>query len=244
MTNELSIQITNLVKTFSQNEIIKNLNMKVPKKSIYGLLGPNGAGKTTVFKLLMGLLTPTAGNIIISGMDAVSCRDSVLKMIGSIIEYPHFYDHLSARENLELHLSYMEVQGLDINRTLDDVGLKNTNNQPVSTFSLGMRQRLGIARAIIHNPQILLLDEPINGLDPIGIREMRELFLRLKDEGKTILISSHLLSEIEQLVDIIGVMANGTLIEEVSLDFLRNNNPSTSLEDYFLNLMRGEITYA
>lgn len=176
MKNEYAVLVDNLTKTFSGSEVIKGCNMTIPKGSIYGLLGANGSGKTTIFKLLMGLLTPTLGSAEIFGMDSVLCRSEILKRTGSIIEVPVFYDHLSARENLEIHLSYMGTSG-DIESTLELVGLKASNNQPVSKFSLGMRQRLGIARALIHEPELLILDEPINGLDPMGIREMRELFL-------------------------------------------------------------------
>lgn len=183
MKNEYAVLVDNLTKTFSGSEVIKGCNMTIPKGSIYGLLGANGSGKTTIFKLLMGLLTPTLGSAEIFGLDSVLCRSEILKRTGSIIEVPVFYDHLSARENLEIHLSYMGTSG-DIESTLELVGLKASNNQPVSKFSLGMRQRLGIARALIHEPELLILDEPINGLDPMGIREMRELFLYLKMSGE------------------------------------------------------------
>jgi len=176
MNNVMAVKTENLIKTFSGIEVIKGCTMNVPKGCIYGLLGANGAGKTTIFKLLMGFLTPTAGKAEVLNMDVISCRNEILKSVGSIIEVPVFYEHLSARENLEIHLSYMNVTG-DISSALEMVGLKSTNNQPVSKYSLGMRQRLGIARALIHKPKLLILDEPINGLDPMGIREMRELFI-------------------------------------------------------------------
>lgn len=238
MNSAMAVRTESLIKTFSGIEAIKGCNINVPKGCIYGLLGANGAGKTTIFKLLMGFLTPTAGNAEVLDMDVTAHRNEILKSIGSIIEVPIFYEHLSAQENLEIHLAYMDVQGLDISAVLDMVGLKSTNNQPVSKFSLGMRQRLGIARALIHKPKLLILDEPINGLDPMGIREMRELFIRLKNEGMTILISSHILSEIEHVADIIGVIVNGTIVEEVSLSVVKERFPS-GLEDYFFNIMSG-----
>lgn len=239
MNDVMAVRTTNLIKTFSGIEVIKGCNINVPKGCIYGLLGANGAGKTTLFKLLMGFLTPTAGNIEVLDMDIAENRNEILRNIGSIIEVPMFYEHLSAAENLNIHLSYMGVQGIDISSVLEMVGLKATNNQPVSKFSLGMRQRLGIARALIHKPRLLILDEPINGLDPMGIREMRELLLKLKnDQGITILISSHIISEIEHMADIVGVIANGRIIEEVPLSTVKDLNPN-GLEDYFINIMSG-----
>lgn len=238
MKNEYAVLVDNLTKTFSGSEVIKGCNMTIPKGSIYGLLGANGSEKTTIFKLLMGLLTPTLGSAEIFGLDSVLCRSEILKRTGSIIEVPVFYDHLSARENLEIHLSYMGTSG-DIESTLELVGLKASNNQPVSKFSLGMRQRLGIARALIHEPELLILDEPINGLDPMGIREMRELFLYLKNErGKTILISSHILNEMEHIADQVAVLVDGRIVEEVALAKVKEQFP-TGLEEYFFNIMTG-----
>lgn len=240
MTNEFAVKATSLVKTFEGKEVIKNCNLTVRKGTIYGFLGANGSGKTTVFKILMGLLIPNAGNIEILGLDSIENKNKILKSIGSIIEIPVFYDHLTARENLELHLSYMGIANPHIDYTLEMVGLKNTDKLPVSKFSLGMRQRLGIARAIIHKPEILILDEPINGLDPMGIREMRELFLNLvKNHNMTILISSHILSEIEHIADTIGVIVDGRIVEEVSLSSIKDQFPD-GLEDYFFDIMSGK----
>ncbi|PLR65998.1 ABC transporter ATP-binding protein [Bacillus sp. UMB0893] len=240
MTNEFAVKATSLVKTFEGKEVIKNCNLTVRKGTIYGFLGANGSGKTTVFKMLMGLLIPNAGNIEILGLDSIENKNKILKSIGSIIEIPVFYDHLTASENLELHLSYMGIANPHIDYTLEMVGLKNTDKLPVSKFSLGMRQRLGIARAIIHKPEILILDEPINGLDPMGIREMRELFLNLvKNHNMTILISSHILSEIEHIADTIGVIVDGRIVEEVSLSSIKDQFPD-GLEDYFFDIMSGK----
>ncbi|MGD6974457.1 ABC transporter ATP-binding protein [Bacillus altitudinis] len=239
MANEFAVKTIDLVKTFDGKEIIKNCNMTVYKGTIYGFLGANGAGKTTVFKLLTGLLIPNAGNIEILGIDNSEKKNEILKSIGSIIETPMFYEHLSAKENLEIHLSYMGIVNSNIEKTLEMVGLKGTGKQSVSKFSLGMRQRLGIARAIIHNPKLLILDEPINGLDPMGIREMRKLFLDLvKNHNMTILISSHILSEIEHIADTIGVIVDGQIIEEVSLSSIKDQFIN-GLEDYFFDLMSG-----
>ncbi|MGG0656062.1 ABC transporter ATP-binding protein [Rummeliibacillus pycnus] len=239
MDYEYAVKISGLVKTFNQKEVIRNCNMTVPKGSIYGLLGINGAGKTTILKILIGLLRPTAGLIQIFCEDIQVEKKEILKNVGSIIETPLFYEHLSAIENLEIHLSYMGVQNTDIQKTLGMVGLHDLGNQPVSQFSLGMRQRLGIARAIIHHPKLLILDEPINGLDPVGIREMRELFQELvKKHDMTILVSSHILSEIEQISDVIGIISDGSIVEEIELATIEKDF-ADGLEEYFFNIVNG-----
>lgn len=241
MNENVIVKVENLRKTFNGNEVISNCNMNMRQGSIYGFLGANGAGKTTVFKMLTGLLKQSAGNIEVLGMDICSNRNEILKNIGTLIEVPIFYEHLSATENLEMHLSYMGVKKANISEILEAVGLVNTGSRPVAGFSLGMRQRLGIARALVHKPKLLILDEPINGLDPMGIREMRELFQNLvRERDMSILVSSHILSEIEQIADIIGVIVKGTVVEEVTLDSIKESCPN-GLEDYFFNVMeRGE----
>lgn len=237
MNNTLVIETNNLTKTFLSKEVIKGCNMSVEKGTIYGFLGANGAGKTTVFKLLSGLLTPTMGKVQVLGVDIVSHCNSILSEIGTLIETPIFYEHLSATENLEIHLAYMSKDDGDIAEVLSKVGLNDTGVQPVSTFSLGMRQRLAIARAIIHKPKLLILDEPINGLDPMGIREMRDLFIELvKTQGMTLLVSSHILTEVEHIADTIGVIVDGTIIREVSMAKVKAEYPS-GLEDYFMDIM-------
>lgn len=243
-SNNLIVETKNLIKTLSRVEVINKCNLTVSQGSIYGLLGANGEGKTTLFKLLTGLLTPTAGRAEVFGMDISTCSNEILKSIGSLIEVPVFYDHLTAAENLEIHLSYMNIENADISAALEMVGLESVNPQPVSKYSLGMRQRLAIARAIIHKPKLLILDEPINGLDPMGIREMRELFRMLvKNDGMTILISSHILSEIEHIADTIGVISNGVIVEEVPMKTVKEQFPN-GLEDYFFNIMSGGRSYA
>ena len=227
MNKSLAVQTKKLTKVFPGNEAVKNCNMNVERGTIYGLLGPNGAGKTTLFKIISGLLTPTMGNAQVLGKDIVSERDIILSKIGTIIETPIFYEHLSAAGNLGIHLAYMKKKPGDIDAVLSKVGLSNTGVQPVSKFSLGMRQRLAIARAIIHKPELLILDEPINGLDPMGIREMRDFFIALvKEQNMTLLISSHILTEIEHIADTIGIIKDGTIVREVSMD-------------YFMDIMTG-----
>ncbi len=217
------IQTNNLTKAFKGVEVVKQVNMHVSKGEIYGFLGPNGAGKTTILKLVMNLLKPTMGEVSVFDTAIHGKSYEYLKRIGSLIEYPVFYEDLSARENLEIHLEYMGYYKTGaIDEALRLVNLSDVKVKSVKEFSLGMKQRLGIARAIISKPEILILDEPINGLDPIGIKEIRDLLKMLsRDYGITILISSHILSEIEMIADTVGVINNGHLIEEVPMQEVR-----------------------
>lgn len=220
------LRTIDLIKKFGDKKVVDNVNMNIKSGEIYGFLGPNGAGKTTIMKMIVNLLKPSSGEIEIFG-EKLGYRDyETLKRIGSIIEYPVFYDKLTGRENLELHCEYMGYYNKDaIDKALNLVNLHDIDNKAVKDFSLGMKQRLGIARAIITKPEFLILDEPINGLDPIGIKEIRNLLKMLsKEYGITILISSHILTEIEQIADTIGIINNGTLIEEVSMESIRGNN--------------------
>ena len=202
--NEKILKVRNVAKAFDGREMIHGMNLSVERGMIYGLLGVNGAGKTTTFKMITGLLRPDSGEIIFSGTSVSGQDKEFLQEMGILIETPVFYEHLSARENLELHL-----------------------------------QRLAIARAISHEPKLLVLDEPVNGLDPVGIRQMRELFLSLaRESGMALLISSHILSEIEHMADWVGVLADGSIAKEVSMAQVRKGCPE-GLEDYFFNIMRG-----
>jgi len=216
----------NLIKTYNGKEVVSNVSMNVKKGEIYGFLGPNGAGKTTIMRMMTNLVKPTSGEIEIFGEKLKNTSYEFLKRLGTIIEYPVFYERLTARENLELHCEYMGYHDKKaIDKALDLVNLKNIDNKMVKEFSLGMKQRLGIARAITTKPELLILDEPTNGLDPIGIKELRNLFKMLsKEYGITILLSSHILGEIEQVADTIGVINNGKLIEEVSMESIRESN--------------------
>lgn len=244
MNDKWIIETNNLSKVFDELEVIKDCSMHIKQGTIYGFLGMNGAGKTTIFKMLSGLLSPTSGTAKVLGIDITSHRDEVLRNIGSIIEVPIFYEHLSAAENLRVHLEYMNKKNIYINKVLEMVGLPSNNTKPVSTFSRGMRQRLGIARSIIHQPKILILDEPLNGLDPMGIREMRDLFLNLvKYQGMTILISSHILTDIEHIADNIGIIANGKIIDEVSMAKVKSQTSNASLEEYFFKKIKEVLEY-
>lgn len=205
------IQTNQLTKSYKESHVVSNVNMKVKKGEIYGFLGPNGAGKTTVMKMLTGLVKPTGGSIEIFGEKLTETSYDLFARMGSIIEYPVFYDKLTAKENLHLHGEYMgyyDKQAID--EALKLVGLTSISQKSVKEFSLGMKQRLGIARAIMTKPQLLILDEPINGLDPVGIKELRSLFQMLCHEYEmTLLISSHILGEIELIADTIGVIKEG-----------------------------------
>jgi len=206
-------------------KVVKDINLIVPRGGIYGFLGPNGAGKTTALRLLLGLIRSPAGGISVFGKDLKKERISILQNIGSLIEQPSLYLHLTARENLEVfRLSY----GYDkkrIHEVLDIVGLSDTADKKARAFSLGMKQRLAIAIALLHDPEILILDEPSNGLDPNGIIEMRELIIKLNQElGKTILISSHLLSEMEKMATHLGIIHQGRLLFQGSMNDLYAQN--------------------
>lgn len=239
MKSEPIIVIKNLAKKFDNTFVVKDSNLTVPKGCVYGFLGANGAGKTTIFKMITGLIFPTSGTVEVLGLSVTKNREQILRVIGSLIETPVFYEHLSAKENLEIHLDYMGTKGFGVETALEMVGLSETGTKPVAKFSLGMRQRLGIARAFIHKPQLLILDESINGLDPMGIRDMRHLFLTLiQKHDMSILLSSHILSEIEHTADRVGVIVNGTVVQEVSLNNIKEQ-AGIRLEDYFFNIMSG-----
>ena len=229
------VEIKELFKTIDKEEILSDINLQIAKGEIYGLLGPNGAGKTTLMKCMLSLLTITSGSIEIFGKNLQEHREEILSQVGSIIETPIFYENCTAKEILEIHAQYMgkNITELDIINSLRMVGLKNTTKK-VKEFSLGMRQRLGLARAFLTKPRLLILDEPINGLDPVGIQEIRNILQLLsKEHGITILISSHILSEISQIADKIGVIKNGSMIEQVYMKDLIQEN--IDLEEYFMS---------
>ena len=223
---EAVIQINQLSKTFKGTETVSNVNMNIKKGEIYGFLGPNGAGKTTIMKMILNLVKPSSGEINVFNQPVLTTSYRYLKKIGSIIEYPVFYERLTAKENLELHCQYIGYYDKKaVKKALEIVGLHNVGNKKIHEFSLGMKQRLGIARAIVAKPEILILDEPINGLDPIGIKDIRELLLLLKEKyGMTILISSHIVSEIESIADTIGIINHGKLLKEVKMEEIRKEN--------------------
>ena len=218
------IKTNNLSKIYFKNKVVNSVNMHVERGKIYGLLGKNGAGKTTTMCMLLNLTYPSEGEIFLFRKNPKKHSNEIYPKIGSIIETPGFYENLTAYENLEIIAKLRgDYNPFNISSVLEMVNLSQAKSKKFKDFSLGMKQRLGIAAAIMHSPELLILDEPINGLDPFGIKEIRALLKRLSHEfGITILISSHILSEIENLADVIGFMDNGVLIEEMSRDELFN----------------------
>lgn len=218
------IETRNLSKKYSKDLVVDSLNMHVEKGKIYGLLGKNGAGKTTTMCMLLNLTYPSSGEILLFGKNPNKYSKEVYSKVGSIIETPGFYENLSAYENLKVVSKLRgDFDPYCIKSVLEMVNLEDAKSKKYKDFSLGMKQRLGIAAAIMHNPELLILDEPINGLDPFGIREIRALLKKLSHEfGITILISSHILSEIENIADVIGFMDEGVLIDEISRRDLHN----------------------
>ncbi len=223
---EMIIQTHNLTKQYGKQKSVSSLNMNVRRGRIYGLLGRNGAGKSTAMKMLLGLTTPTSGDVTIFGQSMRTNSNEILPHIGSLIEAPGFYPNLTGTENLRIFFQLRNMKRTEnIRIALELVGLPYRDKKLFSQYSLGMKQRLAIALAVMHNPKILILDEPINGLDPIGIAEMRSFIRSLCDNyGKTILISSHILSEIAMLADDIGIIDKGVLLEEESMVELEKKN--------------------
>ena len=220
------IETEGLTKYFGETPAIKDVDLHVKKGEIYGLLGRNGAGKTTIMKMLLGLTKATKGTIQLFNKPFEKPEKSILNRIGAMIETPGFYPNLTATENLEILASLRGVIHKDaVKRSLEQVGLSYKDRKLYAEYSLGMKQRVGIAAAIIHDPELLILDEPVNGLDPIGVAEMRDFLKRLTGEyGKTILISSHILSEIDLMADQIGIIHAGLLLEERNYRELKEQN--------------------
>jgi len=224
--NDFVIETSGLTKIYGEQKSVADLNIHVRKGRIYGLLGRNGAGKTTTMKMLLNLSRPTAGKIQIFGKDICTHEKEVLPRIGSLVESPGFYPNLTGTENLRIFAELRHIQRCNaIKDVMDLVGLSYKDKKLFSQYSLGMKQRLAIALAVMHDPELLILDEPINGLDPIGIAEVRSFIRELCEaRGKTILISSHILSEISLLADDIGIIDHGILLEEESLKELERKN--------------------
>lgn len=226
MENDYAIETKRLYKKYGDQLAVQDLSLHIPKGHIYGLLGRNGAGKTTTMKLMLQLLPPTSGEVFMFGQKITRREKSVFQRIGAIIETPGFYPNLTATENLEIFAKLRGATRPDaVENALRVVGLPYKDKKLFAAYSLGMKQRLGIANAIMHDPEVLILDEPTNGLDPIGIVEVREFLRSLSErEGKTILIASHILSEISMLVDDIGILDHGVLLEESTMEALRKKN--------------------
>ena len=216
------VQTTGLCKQYGQSMRVRDLNLSVPEGCIYGFLGPNGAGKSTTLKMILGLVHPTAGQISVFGK-AVNQQNrlDILKQVGSLIESPSYYGHLTGEENLRIVQTLRNVPERDVRQVLEIVRLQNQKDKKVAHYSLGMKQRLGIAAALLGFPKLLILDEPTNGLDPAGIQEMRELICSLPERfGMTVVVSSHLLSEIDQMADHVGIIREGRLVFQDTLSAL------------------------
>lgn len=228
---ELHIEVKDLVFAYKKGTpILNQLNMQIPKGSIYGFLGKNGAGKTTTIRNMLGLLKSNSGTILMCGQPVTPHANELFRRVGSLIENPSLYDHLSGVDNLKLACNYYSISWDSIPLILDKVGLSDAGKIKSRKYSTGMKQRLGLAMALIHDPELLILDEPIRGLDPSGIQEIRKLILEINASGTTVLLSSHILSEIEKLVSHIGVIENGQLQFEGSKDDLLNHiDASTQL---------------
>lgn len=236
--NEYTLRVSNLSKHYKDINVVDKINLNVRKGSIYGFIGPNGAGKSTTIRMLLGLIKSSSGSITIFGEDINKDRMKILQNTGALVESPSYYSHLSAYKNLKIWTLIRRVDKERIDEVLKVVDLYDDRNKKVGKFSLGMKQRLGIAQSLIANPELLILDEPTNGLDPMGIAEIRKLIISLaKDYNKTILISSHLLSEMERMVDDVGIINKGKLLYEGSLNQLKSDYSSyNNLEDIFLKL--------
>ena len=221
------LKIENLNTSYGQNLVLKDINLEIKEGSIFGLIGPNGAGKSTLMKYILGLVEKNSGKITLYGKEInEKNQKETNKNLGSLIEAPSFYDHLTAYDNLDLICDMKNINKDKIDKTLRDVGLIKSKDKKVREFSLGMKQRMGIAIALIGNPKFLILDEPINGLDPYGIEEMRDLFKSIvKNSNTSILISSHILDEIEKISTHIGILKNGSLTYSGSLEEYRELHP-------------------
>ena len=234
------IETKQLTKKYKGQLAVNNVNLHIKKGSTYGLLERNGAGKTTLMKMLLGLTPPTSGTFTLFDQTLTGHEKQLYPRIGALIETPGFYPNLTGTENLEI---FARLRNLNASHTvknaLETVGLPFRDKKLFREYSLGMKQRLGLANALLHHPQLLILDEPTNGLDPIGIAEIRDFLKTLcKDHGKTLLVSSHILSEIDLLADDIGILDRGVLLEECSIKTLKEKNDN--LENYFKTITGGK----
>lgn len=234
MNGEKIIEISELTKDFKELRAVNNLNLNVLKGDVFGFLGPNGAGKSTTIRMLLTLIKPTKGDIKLFGKSLAENRIEILRKVGAIVEKPDFYGYLSAYKNLEIlgKISGHQISKKRIMEVLELVGLDKRSNSKVKTFSHGMKQRLGIAQALIHEPELIILDEPTTGLDPQGMKEIRELIQSLsKEKGKTIFLSSHILSEVELVANRMIIINKGTTqVEGYVKDLLKSNKIKVTFE--------------
>ena len=229
--HEYILKTNNVSKKYKKTYAVKDLSISVRKNSVYGLLGPNGAGKSTLLKMITGIVRPTSGEILFNNH---SWTRKDLLNIGSLIESPPLYENLTALENLKVRAILLGIPLKRCNEVLEKMDLTDDKNKKASDFSLGMKQRLGIALALLNNPKLLVLDEPTNGLDPFGIEELRKMIRSLANSGISIIISSHILSEVQQVADDIGIIYNGTLLYQDKIDANEN------LEQLFMDIIRKE----
>ena len=216
------VETDGLTKRFGERTVVRDVELRVPRGAAFGYLGPNGAGKTTLIRMLLGLTPATAGSMRLLGFPVPSLRADALARVGAIVEEPRFHGHLTGRENLEIVAAARDSDAVArIDRSLEQVGLVARSNDRVRTYSLGMRQRLGIARCLLADPELLILDEPMNGLDPAGIQEFRGFVRSFVEEGRTIVLSSHLLDEIEKTCDHVAIVDGGTVVAQGSIEELR-----------------------
>ena len=233
--SDIMLEIQNLNKSYRRRKIIDNLNMSVYKGDIYGFLGANGEGKTTTIRMITSLIKADSGDIIINGKSVINCKNEAIRNIGAMVEAPKFYENMSGYENLELMARIMPgISDLDIQNVLDLVGLKDRGRDKFKEYSMGMKQRLGIANALLGDPELIILDEPSNGLDPYGMKEINNLIVSLvKRFDKTFIISSHLLHEMEGICNRIGILHSGKLCIEGEVRALINDNKVENLEELF-----------
>ncbi|WP_160145752.1 ABC transporter ATP-binding protein [Dictyobacter aurantiacus] len=230
-SDEVVLRTNNLSKQYKQRIAVNNLSLEVHKGDIFGFLGPNGAGKTTTIRMVLGLITPTSGSIEILGKELAHHRSQVLPRVGALIETPALYLYMSGRDNLRAVGSVLGgVSNKRIDEVLELVGLSARQKDRVRTYSLGMKQRLGIAIALLQDPGLVILDEPANGLDPAGIVEMRDLMHRLSSEGKSVLISSHLLTEVQQICTRVAIISQGSLVRETTIENLIRGDGEFSVQ--------------
>ena len=220
------LQTNRLSKKIGSKMLVTDVDIHIRKGEIYGFLGPNGAGKTTVMKMITNLWKPASGTIELFGERLTPKSYDVLKRMGSIIEFPVFYDHMTGRENLQLHCEYMGYYNTgSVEKAMQMLNLTDAADQPVRNYSLGMKERLGIARAVMCKPELLILDEPTNGLDPAGMKQIRDLLKMLSSEyGITIMISSHILSEVESIADTVGIIHHGRMMKEIRMQDIEETN--------------------
>ena len=220
------LQTNRLSKKIGSKMLVTDVDIHIRKGEIYGFLGPNGAGKTTVMKMITNLWKPASGTIELFGERLTPKSYDVLKRMGSIIEFPVFYDHMTGRENLQLHCEYMGYYNTgSVENAMQMLNLTDAADQPVRNYSLGMKERLGIARAVMCKPELLILDEPTNGLDPAGMKQIRDLLKMLSSEyGITIMISSHILSEVESIADTVGIIHHGRMMKEIRMQDIEEMN--------------------